>query len=227
MEDISRSIAARHGEAALRSKWRDYILRFTRIAAAFEEAVYGASALYIGAAEVDAGAYGVSGHGYVWPDETTRARELGANVWRIEGWRKTRSYDALIQDLAALWQRKPIRSLDIAHQMDRLRMLKLSREDSGRIFTALEEAVKSYDGICQLLAATPENHAGLFYLGLGLFHPDKTVRMNVVSLLDRIRNHDAGRHFWAALGRFFKCAFFRLWREAAEEKGDEVDEDAE
>jgi hypothetical protein len=32
----------------IRAKWRDYIIKFTRIAAAFEESVYGASALYIG-----------------------------------------------------------------------------------------------------------------------------------------------------------------------------------
>ena len=61
---------------------------------------------------------------------------------------------------------------------------------------------------------TPESHAGLFYIALGLFHPDKAVRDGVVILLERIRESEAGRHFWAGLGRFAKLAFFRLRRES-------------
>ncbi|MCJ1403325.1 hypothetical protein MMC11_006548 [Xylographa trunciseda] len=228
IDDVLRSIASRHGESVIRSKWRDYIIKFTRIAAAFEEAVYGASALYIGASEADAGAYGVSGHGYVWPDDMSRGRELGANAWRIEGWRTTRSYYSFIQDLAALWGRLPIRKLDLGHQLDRLRQLKLSHEESGKIFLAMRDAIKSYDEVCQLLTATPENHAGLFYLSLGLFHPDVSVRNGTVDLLERIREHEAGRHFYAQLGRFAKCAFLRIRKEGEtrgkrETDGDTVD----
>lgn len=213
MDRILRSISARHGEIALRSKWRDYILKFVRLAAAFEEAVYGASALFIGAAEADGGAYGVSGHGYVWPDDTTRARELGAHVWRIEGWRNTRSYYAFIQDIAVLFSRRPIRNMDITHQVDRLRALKLTHEESAKIYLALSQAINSYDEICQLLTATPENHGGLFHLSLGLFHPDVVVREATAELLYRIKEHEAGRHFWAGLGRFAKVAFWRIWRD--------------
>lgn len=214
MEDLLRSIASRHGEPAIRTKFREYIIRFTRIAAAFEETVYGASALYIGASEADAGAYGISGHGYVWSDDTARARELGANVWRIEGWRNTRSYYAFIQDLAALWERKPIRSIDLAHQHDRLRSQKLSHDDSAAIYLALASAVNSYEEVCQLLTVTPESHAGIFYIGLGLFHPQFKVRTATVSILERLMAHEAGRHFWAHLGRFSKLAYMRAKRES-------------
>ena len=214
MDDMLRSISSRHGESVVRTKWREYVIRFTRIAAAFEETVYGASALYIGGNEADAGAHGVSGHGYVWADEATKARELGANVWRIEGWRNTRSYYAFIQDLAALWERKPIRSLDLAHQHDRLRSQKLSHDDSAAIYLALSAAVRSYDEICQLLTVTPEGNAGIFYIGLGLFHPQFKVRTATVELLERVMVHEAGRHFWAHLGRFAKLAFFRAKRES-------------
>ena len=222
MESINSSIQSRHGEAAIRSKWRDYILKFTRIAAAFEESVYGASALYIGASEADAGAYGVHGHGYVWPDDASKARELGANVWRIEGWRNTRSYYAFIQDVAAMWERRPIRSLDLAHQHDRLRSVKLSHEDSAAIYLALAAGVKTYDEICQLLCVTPESNAGLFYISLGLFHPDAKVRTATVELLERVMGHEAGRHFWSQLGRFQKLAFFRVKRKGSKgsENGD-------
>lgn len=61
---------------------------------------------------------------------------------------------------------------------------------------------------------TPESHAGLFYIALGLFHKERDVRLRVVDLLDHIREHEAGRHWWKALSRFEKLAFFRIKREA-------------
>ena len=213
MEGVLRAIASRQGEIVLRAKWRDYITKFVRLAAAFEEAVYGASALYIGAAEADSGSYGVSGHGYVWVDDIARARELGAQVWRVEGWRNSRSYYALIQDLGVVFSRRPIRNMDVAHQIDKLRTLKLSKEESGKIYLALHSAVNSYDEICQLLVSTPENRGGLFHLSIGLFHPDGAVRDATAELLYRVKEHDAGRHFWGSLGRFAKVAFWRIWRE--------------
>ncbi len=97
MGDIMRSINARHGERVIRTKWRDWVVKFTRIAAAFEESVYGASALYSGSDEHEANVAGVGGHGYVWADEASKAKELAGNVTRIEGWRNTRSYYSFIQ----------------------------------------------------------------------------------------------------------------------------------
>jgi hypothetical protein len=72
----------------------------------------------------------------------------------------------------------------------------------------------SYDEICQLLSVAPEAHAGLFYIALGLFHKDRDVRIKVVDLLERISEHEAGRHWWKALSRFEKLAFIRIKREA-------------
>ncbi|KAF2279142.1 spindle pole body interacting protein [Westerdykella ornata] len=142
MESLLQSIANRHGENAIRAKWRSWILKFTRIAAAFEETVYGASALYIGSHETDVGLYGVTGHGYVWPDEGSRMRELAANVHRIEGWRNTRSYFTFIQDLARRWEKRPVKGIDLAHQHDRLRCLRLTHEQSAAIYLALARAVE-------------------------------------------------------------------------------------
>ncbi len=70
-----------------------------------------------------------------------------------------------------------------------------------------------YEVINQLLAVMPESSGGLFHLSLGLFHRDATVRAAVVGVLERIMEHEAGRHFWASLGRFAKLAFFRVKRE--------------
>lgn len=91
MNDVLRSIAARYGEGSIRAKWRDWVEKFTRIAASFEETVYGASALYIGVEETESGV-GPRGHGYVWADDVAKAKELAGNVNRVEGWRNTRSY---------------------------------------------------------------------------------------------------------------------------------------
>lgn len=142
MDKLLDSIANRHGENAIRAKWRSWVLKFTRIAAAFEETVYGASALYIGAHETEIGAYGVSGHGYVWPDEGSKLRELAANVHRIEGWRNTRSYYSCIQDLAKGWGKRPVRGLDMHHQHDKLRCLKLTHDQSAAIYLALARCVE-------------------------------------------------------------------------------------
>ncbi|KAG0646957.1 mesA [Hyphodiscus hymeniophilus] len=217
MNEILRSIAARHGEGVIRAKWRDWVERFTRIAAAFEESVYGASALYIGVEEAEPGNESVSGHGYVWPDEMAKMKELAGGVMRIEGWRNTRSYYSFKQDLAQLYNFRPLKSLDLNHLHDRLRMTKLSAISSREIYLALSKYTHSYDEICQLLTVAPESHAGLFYVALGLFHKDKDVRVKTVDLLERISEHEAGRHWWKALSRFEKLAFYRIKREAEAE----------
>lgn len=226
MEDILRSVNQRHGEGVIRAKWRAYIHKFTRVAAAFEETVYGASALYImgpgedstsspsGSRPDPTNPASLRGHGYVWVDETSKHRELAACVSRIEGWRNTRSYYAFIQDVATSYHATgPIKTMDLQYHHDRLRALKLSHEDGGVIYLALSHAVRDYAGICQLLTITPESQAGLFYVSLGLFHPDPTVREATVDLLDRIASHEAGRHFWNHVGRFTKLAYYRAKRE--------------
>ncbi|ODH53619.1 hypothetical protein GX48_00037 [Paracoccidioides brasiliensis] len=231
MEDILHSIASRHGEGAIRAKWRAYITKFTRISATFEQTVYGATALHIMISGGDSadGRSGrqsdpsdptsLHGHGYVWPDAATKQRELTAWVSRIEGWRNTRSYYYFIQDTAALYLvGRPVQSIDIHHHHDRLRLLKLSHADSAQIYLALSRVCNDYSSICQLLTVTPESQAGLFYISMGLFHPNLTVREAVVDLLDRISAHEAGRHFWAQLSRFTKLAYFRVKRDRDAEK---------
>ncbi|KAL4907528.1 stabilization of polarity axis-domain-containing protein [Aspergillus multicolor] len=227
MEDVLRSIANRYGENAIRAKWRAYITKFTRVAAAFEEIVYGASNIYIigpneelspdspSGLQSDPGdPTTIRGHGYVWVDEAAKQRELMASVSRIEGWRTTRSYYSFIQDIAAMyWPSRPIQKPDLHHHHDRLRTLKLPPYDAGQIYLAFAHAIKDYAGICQLLTVTPESQAGLFYLAMGLLHPDRNVREATADLLERIALHPAGRHFWAQLNRFAKTAYFRIKRE--------------
>lgn len=285
MDSIHHSISSRHGENVIRSKFGAYIQRFTRIAAAFEECVYGASALFIGANETDTDkwTYGVHGHGYVWRSETERAAVLGGYAWRVEGWRSTRSYYSFVGDLARGWDKAnkqigagplgtpttastaeagamhlamfrregALRGIDLRFQCDRLRCLKMGHEQSATIYLALCRAVERagtefddasagaeddspsvsgssnpattarnaaremarYDVINQLLVVLPESSGGLFHIALGLFHPRLDVRAAIVGLLERVREHPAGRHFWANMGRFAKTGFWRA-REA-------------
>ncbi|KAI1078353.1 spindle pole body interacting protein [Whalleya microplaca] len=214
MGDILKSIAARHGERVVRAKWRDWVVRFTRIAAAFEESVYGASALYIGGDEHE---HFTGGHGYVWPDETAKQKELAGNVCRIEGWRNTRSYYSYIQDLAQLYTVKPLKGLDLHHMHDRLRSQRLNPAQSREVYLSFAKHTHSYDEVCLLLSVAPESHAGLFYLALGLFHKERDVRVKTSELLERISEHEAGQHWWRGLSRFEKLAFHRIRREAEAE----------
>lgn len=110
-----------------------------------------------------------------------------------------------------------MKSIDLHHLHDRLRSQKLSPAASREVYLALTKFTHSYDEICQLLTVAPEAHAGLFYVALGLFHKDRDVRIRVVDLLERISEHEAGRHWWKALSRFEKLAYGRIKREAEAE----------
>ncbi|EPE03473.1 spindle pole body interacting protein [Ophiostoma piceae UAMH 11346] len=232
MADNLKSIQARLGERVIRAKWRDWVVKFTRIAAAFEESVYGASVLNMGsggsngagsaaanaAAEVDPlTPIASAGHGYVWADETAKQRELAGNATRVEGWRNTRSYISFIKDVAQLYTIRPLKGLDLHHMHDRLRTQRLTPAQSREIFLTLARSVHSYDEICLLLTVAPESHGGLFYIALGLFHKDRDVRVRTSELMERIGEHEAGQHWWRALSRFEKLAFVRIRREVEAE----------
>lgn len=225
MADILRSIAARHGERTVRAKWRDWVLKFTRISAQFEESVYGASALFVGTEEQNMLPPGATGHGYVWSDDAAKNKELAGNVTRIEGWRNTRSYYSFIQDLAQVYTVRPLKGLDLAHMHDRLRMQRLNPSQSRDIYLTLSKYIHSYDEICLFLSVAPESHAGLFYIALGLFHKEKDVRLKTTDLLGRIAEHEAGQHWWKSLSRFEKLAFDRIRREADAEMRAQLEKD--
>jgi hypothetical protein len=249
MDDINRSIASRHGESIIRAKFRAYITKFTRIAAAFEETVYGASSLIsIPPTEVDkvetpttskapdrpmsmkTRSQNLKGHGYVWSSEEAKTRELAASAARIEGWRNTRSYYAFISDLAShthdpssptspvsmtgMLAREPTKPyVDLYHSLSKLRTLRLTPTEAGAIYLALEAYCTDYDSILELLEMAPMSDAGLYFVALGLWHEDVRVRNAVTTLLDRVRDHPAGRVFFSRLGGWVATGFSRCLRE--------------
>lgn len=87
---------------------------------------------------------------------------------------------------------KPIKIVDLHHQIDRLRYLRLSIEDSAKIYTTIRDYVVEYEEINQLLCVLPENQGGLFPIAVGLFHPLQKVRFAIVELLERISTHMVG-----------------------------------
>ena len=246
MQSVLTAIHERHGENAIRSKFRKWIVKFTRLAASFEETVYGASALHIhnpdspmttftpaGSPSVGSPGIGKFGHeelppevfehGYVWSTPANKAHELAANATRIEGWRTTRSYYNFVQDLAATYVFRPVKNLDLHHLHDKLAKLRLGHDQSANIYLAICAAVQNEREICYLLtviangvwenkptaAGIGQSH-GLLHLGMGLFHQRLEVREEIAELLGRIRDHEAGRHFWNTLARFVKIAWERV-----------------
>lgn len=104
---------------------------------------------------------------------------------------------------------KPVKSIDLHHLHDRLQNGKLSQQGSAEVYNAFSANIQTYDEICQLLTVCPESRCGLFYIALGLFHKDVEVRKKVVVLLERIAEHEAGRHWWKGVSGFEKLAFTR------------------
>ncbi|KAK3683049.1 hypothetical protein LTR37_020613 [Vermiconidia calcicola] len=250
MQNVLQAINERHGENAVRAKFRRWVYKFTRLAAAFEECVYGATSLHIQHARTNTSPKvgvdsplvespglsrttlppEVTGHGYVWPSPQAKNQELAANATRIEGWRNTRSYYNFIQDLAAYYTTRPVKDLDLHHLHDKLAKLRLTPDTSAHIYLAICSAVQTDAEISQLLATIVSGSSvdhvgsqpqGLFTLALGLFHPKVEVREATAGLLGRVREHDAGRHFWMGLGRFVRIGFERVvaGREVREEGG--------
>lgn len=85
------AVQSHYGESHVRAKFQEYVARFVRLSAAYEEEVYHHSKLswpY----DPQNDPTGLLGHGHVFPDEATKQRELTLNANRIEAWRKTISY---------------------------------------------------------------------------------------------------------------------------------------
>lgn len=86
MTEVLSAIQAHYGETSIRAKFQDYVFRFVRLAAIYEEQVYQTTKIGWNSPE------NVLGYGPVFQDEASKKRELNANAQRIEGWRQTISY---------------------------------------------------------------------------------------------------------------------------------------
>ncbi|RUP42959.1 hypothetical protein BC936DRAFT_137837 [Jimgerdemannia flammicorona] len=238
MADVTLAIQSHYGEMIIRAKFQDYMQRFVRLAAVYEEEYLGSTK--IGFNNVNTpDPTGVLGMGVVFTDDTAKNRELIGNINRIEGWRSTISYQYYQKDFQKALQSRSIKNIDMYRQISKLKMLKMMPDNEVEtIYKAfLENAVSeeqmhevrcfgneqitldwfawlllylSFNRRIQFLSYLPQHQGGLVPLGFGLFHPSRTVRQYTVDLFNRLGAHTTGNRFIQTLNRFQKLAYERL-----------------
>ncbi|KAK9370501.1 docking domain of Afi1 for Arf3 in vesicle trafficking-domain-containing protein [Lipomyces kononenkoae] len=218
VEDITAMVANRYGEESIRGRFRKFIIEFIQLCAVYDEA-RGVDSALIGTRGLwpaKEQGYVISGHGYVWADEQQKRRDLNHYKHVIEGWKRTTNYKTYISDVQNLLVPIPVPNMDLQHQIDRLRKLQLSVNSSGEIFDAIRNVVHNPDQITQLLAFLPVHQGGILPIAAGLFHSQNEVRHSTAEIICRIRDHEAGRHFYNELDLFHKLAFERLYRKVTD-----------
>lgn len=209
LDDLLQAVADRNSESVIRLKFREWVNRFIKLAAAQEEIQHGQSDLHPPLAK----SFTLLGHGLVWPDEASKKRELLANAARIDKWRGTDSYKYAIMDRKAQFARTSnrVRTFDLSHQLDRLRILKtLGTAESAAIYETLGQEIITDAHLTELLSLTPPNSGGITVLANGLFHPSIAARRGTVFLVDRLKEHSVGRHYYSNLNRYYRLAHERL-----------------
>lgn len=92
----------------IRARVAEYVSRFIRIAACYEETAFGTTSVGFPSQPfsetgvsagmgIPQGFGGSLGSGMVFGDEVSSAKEMSWNASRVEGWRLTRSYEYLQQ----------------------------------------------------------------------------------------------------------------------------------
>jgi hypothetical protein len=154
---ISLAIQSHYGEAVIRGRFIDYTRRFVRLASRWEEETYGVSSI-----DHPSQAYNSSGRlgsGLVFPGLSAEEikRELAANAGRIEGWRRTKSYDVYKEQWAANHQieGRAIRGFDLQHQISRLRFgKKMSSEEVEAIYWKLRDSIQTDEQVIEVCLTT-------------------------------------------------------------------------
>ncbi|KAG4302517.1 hypothetical protein PCK1_001244 [Pneumocystis canis] len=193
IDEMQHIISCKYGEYSVRSRWRNWVLRFTKMACTYETLVYGSSQL----SNTNAKDFIIPGTGWVWEDEKQKMRDLYLNMPRFEG--------ISLNNI-------PIeKKFCLQHQLNRLKILRnISYEDAETIYITLNNNVHTADELNQLLCYLPQSQNGLAPIAIGLFHPNPKVQFAVAELLERLDSHIAGRHFVNDLNRFQKIAFSRI-----------------
>ncbi|ORE11683.1 spindle pole body interacting protein [Rhizopus microsporus var. microsporus] len=204
MQDVMAAIQAHYGETSIRAKFQDYVFRFVRLAALYEEQVYHQTKIGFGSKDT------VLGYGPVFIDETAKQRELAANASRIEGWRQTISYKYYQRDLATRLENSCIKNLDVYHQITKLKRLKhIPDNEIHAIYEAFLNNIVTHRQMIEFLSFLPQHQGGLAPLGVGLFHSNPLVRKQALELFRRLERSPVGTKFIQGLSRFQKIAYER------------------
>ncbi|KAI8885694.1 spindle pole body interacting protein [Backusella circina FSU 941] len=205
MTDVLYAIQTHYGETSIRAKFQDYIFRFVRLTAIYEEQVYHHTNIAGGSDEL-----GGLGYGPVFQDDASKQRELNANASRIEGWRKTISYRYYQRDLSNWIQNSCIKNLDVYRQISKLKRLKhISDSEVNAIYEAFLNSIVTHRQMIEFLSFLPQHQGGLAPLGSGLFHSSVEIRKKTVNLFRRLERSPVGIIFIQDLSRFQRLAFER------------------
>ncbi|KAG9034597.1 hypothetical protein FRB95_013050 [Tulasnella sp. JGI-2019a] len=220
VEDLTAAVTQHFGEMMIRARVAEYVSRFIRIAACYEEAAFGSTSIGFPtqpfsetgvSTGVPQGFGGTLGAGMVFGDEVSSSREMAWNASRVEGWRLTRSYEYLQQDFQAWMETRPIKKMDIRHQISRLRYAKsVSDGEMDLIMHTMYEDVRTYEQIVELLSHLPPHAGGLLPMTFGLFHSLAPIRDATVDLLNIIRSQPIGNQFVSSLNAFHRFAFIQI-----------------
>lgn len=211
IEDIITSIASHIGETVIRAKFAHYFARFIRLAARYEQDVIGSTKIGYSSRSASQGQLG---SGMTFPDDATKAKEMHLNLYRIEGWRKSKSYQYWKSDFQADLAYRAIKGFDLHHQLSRLRNAKdMPEVEAELIYCSLGASVKTYEQVVELLAQLPAQLGGLTPIALGLFHRSDAAKNAVIDLLDRIQLTMIGRQLLCSLNIFQRLTWQRLSEE--------------
>ncbi|KIJ61626.1 hypothetical protein HYDPIDRAFT_115800 [Hydnomerulius pinastri MD-312] len=207
IEDLISAITSHFGETLVRMRFTEYVARFVRLASRYEEVAAGSTKLgYSSAPFVD----GSLGSGIVFPDEAAAFKELAANASRIEGWRRSKSYQYCTIDFRKHQATNAIQGFDLLHQLSRLRLVKnLSDGEVELIVRSIAENVQSYEQVVELLAYMPPHAGGLQPLSFCLFHQQESVREATLDIFNELRSHPVGVIFLQGLNHFQRYAYVR------------------
>ncbi|KAI8338870.1 docking domain of Afi1 for Arf3 in vesicle trafficking-domain-containing protein [Chlamydoabsidia padenii] len=210
MHDVLTAIQAHYGETSIRAKFQDYVHRFVRLAALYEDQVYQESKISW-TPDAEADPTGLLGSGSVFPDDATKQRELTVNASRIEGWRQTLSYKYFQRDFQTWRQGPGLKNLDIYRQLAKLKQLRnLPDSEVIAIYEAFLNNIVTERQIIEFLSYLPQYHGGLGPLATGLFHSSNIVRQYTVELFLRLERNPTGHRFIQNLSRYHKMTFERL-----------------
>lgn len=207
IEDLISAITSHFGETLVRMRFTEYVVRFVRLAARYEELAVGSTKLGCASAPFLDGSLG---SGIVFPDEAVAFKELTANASRIEGWRRTKSYQYYVQDFKRYRATAAIQGFDLSHQLLRLRLVKnLPDAEVELIVRSIADNLRTYEQIVELLAFMPPHTGGLQPLSFCLFHHQESIREATVDIFNELRQNPVGVIFLQALNHFQRYAYVR------------------
>lgn len=95
IEDVIAAISYHYGETLVRSRFTQYVMRFSRLASRYEELTAGATKTGFASFPFveGPGDFVRLGSGMMFVDEVTGSRELTANASRVEAWKRTKMYE--------------------------------------------------------------------------------------------------------------------------------------